>query len=140
MSETDEQVSNTTGASGREVGAAPPFRREEPLELLAEAVGGAFSVGPPADPVAGRIAEVLTEEHVGTLIANTDAVGRRKHEAAKQREWFRLGLAVVILGTIVGLCWLLLAYGATDHLDAILTAAIGAAGGFGAGWATARNK
>ena len=89
--------------------------------------------------MAERIAQVLTEDHVGTLIANTDAAGRRKHEAARQQDWVRLGLAVLILSTIVVLCWLLLGYGATDHLDAVLTAAIGAAGGFGAGWATAKK-
>ena len=114
--------------------------RAEPLDTLAEVVGASFRLGPPQDAVTEKVAANLTPEHVGTLIANNDAAGRRKYEAARERERIRLGLAVLVLASIVGLCWLLLHYGATDHLDAILTAAIGAAGGFGAGWATARGK
>ena len=111
-----------------------PARRQERLEILAET----FSVSPASDPVAERIAETLTPEHVTSLIANADAAGRRKHEAGRQREWVRLTLAGLALAAVIGLCWLLLAYGATDHLDAIITAAIGLAGGFGLGRASSK--
>ena len=101
--------------------------------MLTDVFAGAFSVGPPRDPVADRIAETLTPEHVTSLIGNADAASQRKHEAGRQRERIRLALACLALAAVIGLCWMLLAYDATEHLDAIITAAIGLAGGFGLG-------
>ncbi len=88
--------------------------------------------GPGRDP----FVEKMTPEHVTAVIAGKDKDGERKHteELAKignQKLFICVGVVFVLL-----LCGLFLHYQQTDHLDAIIGALAGLAGGFGLGRAS----
>ena len=93
-----------------------------------------FSAG--RDPLVDK----MTPEHVSSVIANKDRDSDRRHkeELAKivsQRWYFGGGIVFVLL-----ICLLFLVYGKTEHLDAVLAAIAGLAGGFGLGRATSHEK
>jgi hypothetical protein len=95
-----------------------------------------MQVSPGRDP----LVEKMTAEHVTSVIANKDKDGERHHqeELAKitsHRWYFGGGVAFVLV-----ICWLFLSYGKTEHLDAVLAAIGGLAGGFGLGRATSKEK
>jgi hypothetical protein len=119
---------------------AAPTRPQDPVPSQTLRRMEQFSAMMQFSPGRDPLVEKMTTEHVTAVIANKDKDGERHHqeELAKiaSHRWY-FGGAIV---SVLALCWLFLWYGKTEHLDAVLAAIVGLAGGFGLGRATAKDK
>lgn len=75
------------------------------------------------------LVEKMQPEHVTTVLENSDKSDAREHFS--KRCYLGLGLFALF-----AICWLFLAYGATEHIDAIVSGVAGLIGGYGLGKAS----
>lgn len=73
--------------------------------------------------------------HIHKVLDNT-------HSLEKRQQWVTLSLAVLAVAAVFSLCWLFLAYGKSEHVNAIIALVVGLMGGFGAGigWQKSRSE
>lgn len=62
------------------------------------------------------------------------------HAQEQHKTWLRFLMGSVIIGAVIGLSWLFLAYNQAEHIDAIIGAVLGLLGGFGAGVAYSKSQ
>lgn len=118
----------------------PPERHEGASAQVSRTMMERFSAMMQFTPGRDPLVEKMTPEHVTAVIANKDKDGEREHteEMARitsHRMYYAGGVVFVL-----ALCWLFLSFGKTEHLDAVLAAIAGLAGGFGLGKASHDEK
>lgn len=106
---------------------APIARRDAETIVpkpVQERVEQLLSVGMQISHGRNQFIDKLDKQHVSTILANADKADERSHFSR------RLGFGAACL-LLVSLCWLFLAYGKTEHLDAVIAGVLGLAGGYG---------
>lgn len=93
-------------------------------------------VSPAIDP----LAEKLDPSHISAVIENAERESSRLHDREIQRYRNQFLLSLAGIAAVLLLCLIFLAFGATDHLDAVLAAIAGLVGGFGVGRATVHKS
>lgn len=81
---------------------------------------------------------MLSESQRGELIKNDAASEKRKDDLRLKQVGNQVVFAGMALLGVLLICWLFLAYDASEHIDAVISAFVGLLGGFGLGRASAK--
>lgn len=85
------------------------------------------------DPVANAMAREMTGDHITQVLDLAKEREVNRHREATQGGPFVLMCVVVLLLFVFALAWLTLSYGHSEIITPIITALVGALGGFGIG-------
>ena len=101
-------------------------------EAMQERLASFFAmthVGPRPDP----LMEKVTSAQISKVIGHAEAASQREHDYDLKRESSRRLYAITGVVFILLICLMFLHYDKTEHIDAIVSAAIGLLGGYGLG-------
>lgn len=104
---------------------------EKSTQHIAEQMWMAMRSGPSRDP----FVEKMDGEHIHKVLDHS-------HVQEEHRLWAVTGMAILGVVAVFALCWLFLAYGKSEHVNAIIALVVGLLGGFGAGagWQKIRSE
>ena len=123
----EEGNANKKDEGGAAEGASDVVQQS--LKQVVETFG--FQSGPVHNPVLVGISK--DPNLIGKFLDHS-------HNQEQHKTWIAAGVVALVVIAIVALCWLFLAYGYAEHLDAIIGGVIGMLGGFGAGWAYGKAR
>lgn len=119
-------------ASGGQPAVAPEEAAfERSVQRISEQMWVAMRSGPSRDP----FVEKMDAQHVHKVLDHS-------HTLEEHRLWATLAVVVLVVVAVFLLCWLFLAYGKSEHVDAVIALVVGLVGGFGAGagWSKMRSE